>query len=327
MNTNLTEFSGRCAAGYNFAGGNANAGDDHGHGTAVAGVICANVNNAHQVAGVDWHCRLLPVKVLDANNSGLYSWWAQGIDYAVSRGAKVINLSAGGSSANSTLTRAITNAIARGVIFVTITHNHGAGTITFPGNLADSITVGATDRSDQRTPFSNYGPQIDLVAPGTNIATVGRAGGLQYWWGTSFAAPQVAGVCALLCAVNPTLNQRQARSLLCLGAEDRVGGTNDAPGFDNYYGWGRLNAYNSVALAQTKIDHASVANGALVLSWPNLSNASNRQPFRVEYQPLGGTNWYPCAATFSYSTNRTWWTNANLREVRGACYRLRLREN
>src|SRR5664280_1642991 len=78
----LAEFDGRTVPGYNFVSNNANTADDYGHGTAVAGTLCANANNGTLVAGVDWFCRLMPVKVLDQNNNGYYSWWAQGIDYA-----------------------------------------------------------------------------------------------------------------------------------------------------------------------------------------------------------------------------------------------------
>jgi thermitase len=325
VNTGLAEFAERTLPGYNFVSANTDTFDDHGHGTAVAGVICAGGNNGSLVAGIDWHCRLLPVKVLDSNNSGQYSWWAQGIDYAVSRGAKIINLSAGGSSGSSTITRAITNAIANGVIFVTITHNHGSGSITFPGSFADSITVGSSDRLDQRSAFSNYGPQIDLVAPGTNIATVGRSGLVEHWTGTSFAAPQVAGTCALLCSLYPQLNQRLAKVFLCAGSEDRVGGATDTLGFDNYYGWGRLNAYNSLLLASTKIDQITVTNNRVVLSWPSPNNASNRQPYVVEYQPLRSAYWIGSVSNFRYTPGRTWWTNTSPAAV-GACYRIRLRE-
>lgn len=325
VNTTLSEFAGRCLPGYNFVSGNANAMDDHGHGTAVAGVICASGNNGALVAGVDWKCRLLPVKVLDSRNAGQYSWWAQGIDYAVSRGAKVINLSAGGASSSSVVQRAITNAIAKGVIFVTITHNNGGGAITFPGNFAESITVGSTDRLDQRSVFSNYGPLIDLVAPGTNIVTVGRSGTVERWTGTSFAAPIVAGVCALLASVEPNIDQRLAKYLLCSGAEDLVGDSADAPGFDPYYGWGRLNAYNSLLLTQTKIDRISHTNNTLVLSWPSTSNASNRHPYVVEYQHLNSRQWIAARGSLTYTPTRTYYTNNNA-TLGGACYRVRFRE-
>ncbi len=312
--TNLAEFSGRTVTGYNFVSNNANTTDDHGHGTAVAATLCANANNATGIAGVDWRCRLMPIKVLDQNNNGFYSWWAQAIDFAVANGCKVINLSAGGSSSDVTLTRAITNAIAHGVIFVTITHNDGTGVIRYPGTLPQSITVGATDEMDRRAGFSNYGPQIDLVAPGTNIATISRTGTLQKWWGTSFAAPQVAGVCALLAAVRPSLDQEQARALLCAGADDQVGGVTDVPGFDTFHGWGRLNAYNSLVLARTRIDDMRrTPNNTLVFSWTSPANGGDKRPYVMESAPAITGLWTPSTFTnhFGYGTNRTWFTNFN----------------
>ncbi len=320
------EFAGRTIPGYNFVSNNSDPTDDHGHGTAVAGTVAANANNGAGVAGVDWQCRIMPVKVLDSGNFGFYSWWAQGIDYAVSHGAKVINLSAGGGSSDFTLTRAITNAIAQGVIFVTITHNDGSGTIRFPGNLPEVITVGATDALDRRCGFSNYGPQIDLCAPGTNLFTVSRGGTAQAWWGTSFAAPLTAGVCALLASVRPNLSHQEARDLLCAGAEDAVGDSTDTPGFDPAYGWGRLNAYHSLLLAQTRIDRVERIDGTLRLSWISPANASNRQPYRVEFKSALNAAWTAAPASpsrFAYTINRTFWTEPNPIPT-GGFYRVRL---
>ena len=82
----LPEFAGRTVPGYNFAYGDSDTTDDNGHGTAVASVLCASANNGLAGAGVDWRCRIMPVKVLDDWNTGYYSWWAQGIDFAVSNG-------------------------------------------------------------------------------------------------------------------------------------------------------------------------------------------------------------------------------------------------
>jgi subtilisin family serine protease len=82
----LPEFAGREVAGYDFVNDDSDPADDHGHGTAVTGTIAANANNAFLGAGVDWSCRVMPVKVLDASNRGLYSRWAQGLDWAVSQG-------------------------------------------------------------------------------------------------------------------------------------------------------------------------------------------------------------------------------------------------
>lgn len=206
----------------------------------------------------------------------------------------------------------MTNAVARGVVFVTATHNDGTGTIRFPGSITNCITVGATDQSDNRCPFSNYGPQIDLVAPGTNIYTVQMNGGLGLWWGTSFSTPLVAGVSALLVGLRPELTPEQIRTLLCAGADDLVGATGDTPGFDYYYGWGRLNAWNSILLARTRIDTVQVTKTRLVLSWISPTNAVTRQPYQVAGATALGGPWTPLTNTgsFGYVSGRTYWTNA-----------------
>lgn len=246
LTSTLAEFTGRVVPGYDFVNLDNDPTDDHGHGTAVMGMLAASANNGSLGAGVDWACRLMPIKILNQNNFGSYSDWAQGIDFAVANGAKVINLSAGGGSTDITLTRAIDNAIAAGTIFVTITHNDSSGVIRYPGILPQCITVGATTQTDTRASFSNWGDKIDLVAPGASIYTVNRNNTLGVWNGTSFSAPLVAGVCALMAAVRPGLRQEDAQTYLCLGADDGVGGTEDAVGFDPYFGWGRLNAYQTL---------------------------------------------------------------------------------
>ena len=312
LTATLPEFTGRVVPGYNFVSGNPNTLDDHGHGTAVSSVLCANANNGVLGAGVDWRCRLLPVKVLNANNTGTYSSWAQAVDFAVNSGAKVINLSAGGSGSSSPLTEAIQRAIAQGVLFITITHNNGVSTITYPGNLTNCITVGATDSSDRRANFSNYGPEIDLVAPGVSINILTTNGTLSPWNGTSFSAPMVSGVCALLAALRPNISQDEARTLLCAGADDRVGDATDTPGFDVYHGWGRLNAFNTLLLAQTRFDRMQRTNGSsLALSWRSPNNASNKQPYQIEFTTSLTSGWTPLPATnrFRYEPGRTFWTD------------------
>jgi hypothetical protein len=310
INTALGEFSGRLVPGYNFVSNTTDPSDDHGHGSAVSTVLCANANNALGGAGVNWNCRLMPVKVLNDVNYGLYSWWAQGINYAVANGAKVINLSAGGTGSSTALTTAINNAIAAGVIFVTITQNDGTGVITYPGNLANPITVGATDQQDRRSTFSNYGSAIDLVAPGTAIHTLGRHGNLEFWNGTSFAAPQVAGVASLLCGLNPNLKQADIRALLCSGADDRVGDATDTAGFDIYYGNGRLNAHNSILLAQTHIDQITTTGAGLSISWTTPANAATRKPYEIFFRPLNQTTWTRVATAdaITYQATQATWT-------------------
>ena len=325
LNMTLAEFTNRIVAGYDFANSDSDPSDDHGHGTAVAGTLCANANNTTLVAGVDWACRVMPVKVLNSSNWGLYSWWADGIDWAVSNGCKVINLSAGGSTGSATVSNAIMNAISRGVIFVTITHNDGNGNIRFPGRMQRCITVGATDSDDTRSSFSNYGSAIDLVAPGRDIHTVSSSGTLQARWGTSFSAPQVAGAAALLAALDPNISHEQARTLLCAGADDEVGDTQDAEGFDHYYGWGRLNVFNTLVLDQTELTMAT-GGDTNVLRWASPPNASNRLPFEVQSigSLTGSWSTISQSSDFAYApTQTTWRANGTVSSVE--CYRIHIR--
>jgi subtilisin family serine protease len=307
----LVEFAGRSVPGYDMINNDADPADDHGHGTAVAGALAASANNSTLVAGVDWNCKLMPVKVLDSNNYGLYSQWAAGINWAVSNGCKVINLSAGGSSSSTTLQNAIRNAVARGVIFITITHNDGTGTIRFPGRMPETITVGATDSSDLKTSFSNYGPEIDLVAPGKDIYTVSRTGTRTKWYGTSFSAPLVAGVAAMAAGIRPDLDNEQMRILLCAGADDEVGDSLDAPGFDDYYGWGRLNARNTLVLAASAIRRPTLSSGGqqVQLTWTGPPNAADRTPYEVEHRSHPDVTWSNVSdhGFFVYSEDSITW--------------------
>lgn len=310
--TSLVEFAGRMLPGYDFINDDDDPADGHGHGTAVAGVLCATGNNSQQVAGVDWNCRVMPLKVLDDTPLmyGLYSQWADAIDWAVDEGAKVINLSAGGESSGNRLRSAITNAIAHGLIFVTITHNDGSSLIRFPGRMPETIAVGATETNDVRCGFSNYGPEIDLVAPGDDIRVLLTNGTVGVSSGTSFSGPMVAGTAALLCSLRPDLDHEAVRTLLNAGADDEVGDADDTPGFDNYYGWGRLNAANSLGLLGTEAAGVEMVESSSVqLTWGATANASNRQPYRVQYAHslTGGWTTVNSPSNISYQAGVALW--------------------
>jgi len=291
INASLPDFSDRLIAGYDFVNDDSDPNDESGHGSAVASVAAGTGNNGQDTAGIDWNCRIMPLKVLNADNLGYYSFWVSAIDYAVANGADVINLSAGGLTTSAALTNAIDSAISQGVIFVTITHNDGDA-IRYPGNLPQCITVGATRKNDVRSSFSNYGPEIDLVAPGgvgsggnlsTNLALTDVSGDLAGYYGTSFSAPQVAGTACLIRALRPTIEQAEMEAILCASALDLIGSATDTAGFDNYYGYGRLDVANALLLATAKPTLQHPAAGLVTLAWDSPANANTKKPFGIQY--------------------------------------------
>ncbi len=296
VNTNLDEFRDRLVPGYDFVNQTTTPLDDSGHGTEMAAILCANANNLQFGAGVDWNCRLMPIKVLKSDNSGLYSTLADGVDWAVAHGANVITVSAGGADLNITLSNSVARAVAAGVVFVAAVHNDGAS-IRFPANLPMSIAVGASTQDDRRASFSNFGPELSLLAPGTNIYTMTRFGTQTKIWGTSASAPMVAGVASLIVSLRPDLSPMQVKTLLCAGADDQVGSTTeDKPGFDIYSGFGRLNALASVVLTQTQLE-TTPTNGTILLRWSCPSNASTKRPYVIQFASGPAQPWTTLAPT------------------------------
>lgn len=323
--TNNVDFAGRIVPGWDYYNGDQDPADDHGHGTMVASVLCAIGSNFSYGAGIDWNCRLMPVKILNSSNSGsTEAMCADGIDFAVTNNAKIINLSASGWSDNTTMRTSISNALAKGVIFVTISYNYGTSFIPFPGSIPDVITVGSSDTNGNRCDFSDYGAGLDLVAPGTNMYAEGMNN--SYYsnlWGTSFSAPQVAGVAALICSLRPELNNRQVSDLLCAGAENRSGLTNS---WDQFVGWGVLNAYNSLVLAQTRLLEMSFTSGTnMLLSWSTPPNCSNRPPFNIEYASSLTGAW-TCVSNITYGVTNAAWTDPDSANADTRFYRVKVRQ-
>jgi hypothetical protein len=268
------EFSGRLAAGYNFVAENTNVADDDGHGTSVAAIAAANGENGKAIAGLDWKCQIMPIKVIDQSGSALYSNVTSGISYAVDHGARIINMSLAGNQPDSAMQETINYAYSRGVILVAATGNENTSSARYPAAMKNVIAVGATNSRDGRAaPFScpevagsNYGSYIDFVAPGDFLVTFATAdtSALSLACGTSAAAPLVSATISLMLAANPGLNADQIYSLLKSGARDQVGSTTeDTPGWDQYFGWGRIDAGRSVEQAQGKnlFSHIAVGNG------------------------------------------------------------------
>ncbi len=256
----LPDFVGRVVPGYDFANNDADPTDDYGHGSNVTSIAAAAGNNHFGVAGVNWRCRVMPIKGLDKNNSGFYSWWIASLQFAADNGAKVINMSMGGTSRSQALEDAVLYARSRGAVVVACMMNTNSATTYYPAGFESVIAIGATNNQDLRAmPFcysatsgSNYGEHIDFVAPGEMIAGLRNTdAAVTYWCGTSQATPIVSGLISLMLTVNPRLSWQQIYDALKIGARDGIGGAEDTFGWDRYFGWGRVDAARTLQAVMT----------------------------------------------------------------------------
>jgi subtilisin family serine protease len=246
------ELMNKLVPGYDFVHDSPNPWDDHGHGTAVAGVAAAATNNGLGLSGVCWDCSIMPVKVLDSTAQGLLSQLVNGIVWAADHGARVMNLSLflseqGGSPA---LSDALNYADSMGVVLVSPRGNFGNSNFVYPAHHPLVLSVGGTNPQDQRAPFSSFGPDLDVVAPGEGILSTYPGQTYVSLSGTSVASPHVAGLAGLLISLNPALTPADVRTIIKHTADDQVGDpAEDVPGYDRFYGWGRINAVNALLMA------------------------------------------------------------------------------
>jgi serine protease len=239
------DLAGQILPGRAFLNGSATgvamspATDNCGHGTHVAGTIAALANNRIGISGAAPGVKILPVKVL--NCSGLSSDVANGIKWAANNGARVINLSLGGTVRDSAVEAAIAYARTKKVVVVAAAgNNHGPTSCASPGNNAVSypgaspgvIGVGAIDDQFARACFSNTGSYVDLVAPGFNVLStypvnltdMSRYAPYMYMSGTSMATPHVAAAAAIVLSRWPTCTSDRVEAKLESTAK-RLGGT------------------------------------------------------------------------------------------------------
>jgi subtilisin family serine protease len=254
--------------GIDFPNNDFSAQDDHGHGTHVAGIIAAVVNNGLGVAGVNPNARILPAKVFNRNAVGLTSWVANGIIWAAANGARVINMSLGGRDVvvNQTLELAIKFAYDRNVVLVAAAGNDGTAGVWYPAAYDDYVlAAAATDQNDQYVSKSmtdgafgsNFGPEVDVAAPGLDILSTWGIGlyqrghpgfpGYVYDWGTSMSTAFVSGLASLIISSRPELTNRQVMTVIRLSADDV--NADILPGRDDFLGYGRINALRAIQLA------------------------------------------------------------------------------
>ena len=305
------DLQGQLLPGYDFVAnvpGAEDPGDGGGggassfHGTHVAGTVAARTDNGLGVAGVGWSTRVLPVRVLGQGGGSSFDVM-EGVRYAAGMASRapspperpvdIINLSLGGPGLSESEQELFDDVRALGIFVVAAAGNQGSSNPFFPASYDGVLAVSATRRDNQLASYSNFGPQIDLAAPGGEpvfdgavLSTVGRvvsdgedSSQIEFVYqgraGTSMAAPHVAGVIALMKAVNPDLTPELFQQLLMTGAlTDDLG----APGPDDQFGWGLINARKAVLAAE------QAADGSLEI--PASVSAS---PRALDFGPFGET--------------------------------------
>ncbi len=249
--------------GWDFGDDDDDPGDELGHGTQVCGIIAAVQNNGLGISGVAPHAKILPVKISQGSTDMFTDETvAAAISYAVDNGAAVINLSLGWNDDedHAVVTEAIADAAEKGVTLVAAAGNR-YGPVWFPAKLEKVLAVSAIDKYNQNV-YSAYGPELDLVAPGSGstlddfILTTARGGGYTFNKGTSLSAAMVSGVAALIHAVNPAMSDAQLREYLLLTADDL-----GAEGIDDLYGCGKVNASRAVAVDPTTYSISGYVTG------------------------------------------------------------------
>lgn len=209
------------------------------HGTFIAGIICANGNNGAGMTGIDWHCKLMTLKIFNASGGGATSDIINAITYAANNGAKVINMSFGGGGMSYFMQVAIDYAYSLNVTLVGASGNSNFGYVFYPAAANHVIAVGSTNAYDRRSSYSNYGTALSVVAPGEGMYSLDYLSNTTYHFGsgTSFSAPVVVGIAALLLAQDPTRTPDEIKYIIESTADDMVGYSGeDVAGWDPYHG-------------------------------------------------------------------------------------------
>jgi len=292
------DLVGRTVAGFNVIDGDANVADIDGHGTMVAGIAAANTNNGKGIAGAAWTGRIMPVRVFATPDSAFDSDIATGVRWAADHGASIINLSLGGPGEAPLIQDAITYATGLGSLVVVAAGNSGATEPNYPAAYPEVLAVGATDNAGRLTDFSTSGDWVDVAAPGFDItspyfdpATPAIHDYYATGSGTSFSAPLVAGIAALVRTQSPSLRPDQVLQRLKQSTRDA-----GVRGIDPFYGHGFLDAYTALGgariadLSGPAADHndtparatalTSTATGTITsagdVDWYRVSSASAR---------------------------------------------------
>ena len=289
--------------------------DDNGHGTHVSGTIGAESNNGVGVAGVAWNVKVMAIKVFNSSGSGSHEYFRDGCIYGVDNGCKVLNYS-GGGSAGETKEHGVAYADSNNVVLCAAAGNNWQGSVDWPGAYSaqydNVICVSATDHNDNSSPFSSIGSQVTVAAPGgygspydeddiqstfpnyscyltTNYGLPQNYSPLA---GTSMATPHVAGFAALILSMNPGLTPDSVKQIMINSADDL-----GPAGFDNQFGWGRINVYNALS-----------SMGSIIITHTPLGNTNDDiNDYEVLAKIWSITDLVPDSLLLYYELNSTWY--------------------
>ncbi len=327
--------------GWNFATNNNNTGDTYGHGTLAAGFIAAEQGNGFGIAGAAPGIRIMALRNGEAGAS-FASDSIEALYYAVDQGARVVNMSFGGTHYSIAYADAIRYALDHHVVLVASSGNAGAESYShYPSGYPGVISVGATDQTDAVAAFSNYGPTVHLVAPGgggvafggqtmlgcraanTTLGTAVDARHVRSS-GTSFSSPLVAAAAGLLLRKNPSLQPAEVRGILTSSADDL-----ESPGWSLKSSYGRLNMKRALESATPALAQITGATNGQVVSGPlqivGTASAAALSEYLLEFgvgkTPSSWTLITRGTAKVTEGLLGTWQTSA----LAGGDYTLRLR--
>ncbi len=309
------------APGYDAVHQDDHPNDQHGHGTHVAGIIAQSTNNAYGTAGIAFDVTLVPIQVANYQGSVHDDWLVDGLAYALQAGVHILNMSFGGPDSSSVVHAALQQADSAGILLVAAAGNSGAPPVLYPAAYPEVIAVGAVRQNLERASYSSYGDALDLVAPGgywqdsipgilqqtyapvsDSVAHVDTFA-FVYKSGTSMAAPQVAGVAALLMSAGASA--AQARQALFATAHDL-----GPPGWDPEYGHGLVDAAAALAYVLGDTGTPSTLDTLRNLYNGNIVYTDDPQ-FQVLYEATRFRPQSPCSlrtlrvAFYNYDTLQT----------------------
>ncbi len=297
--------------GWDFVDADAEPWDEVGHGTHLAGLIAATPDNGIGITGVSRNAVLLPLEVLGASGRGRAFHVAAALDYATAQGARVINLSLGGSGLTAAERKAIRRATEAGAVVVLAAGNRNrSAELTEVVALPGVIVVAATGRHGTRAPFSNLGPEIEIAAPGVDLlslrargtdllrlsgnaapagtAVVGSDRAYLRASGTSFSAALVSGVAARILSQRPQLTPAQVERVLLQSARDMA-----PEGVDQLTGYGLVDLAGALAAdpqhyVEAQLLRVELAPGRQVLRVIGTARADAFAGARLRLVPIAG---------------------------------------